>query len=203
MIIVALTGSIATGKTEIAKIFAAKGVPVFDSDAAVHDLYSRGGAAVKKIGSIIPSAIVNDAVDRGILANELLRDATLLKRIEKCVHPLVWDLQSRFLSTTRDANAPFVIIDIPLLFETGQQGKFDRIIVASAPPDVQRARALGRTGMTVEKLELILSRQTPDAQKRQMAHYVVNTSGSLEDTARQIDDIAEHLTAIEEDGNDA
>jgi len=202
MIVVGLTGSIAMGKTEAARMFAARGIPVFDSDAAVHHLYAHGGAAVDNIAKIVPPAVVDGTVNRHILATELLKTPELLKLIENAVHPLVRNMQDRFLQTARETSIPFVILDIPLLFETGRQNEVDKIIVVSAPPAIQRARALSRPAMTENKLDLVLSRQTPDPEKRQMADYVIDTSGQLDDTARQIDHIIEELWHLAEGYND-
>jgi len=201
MIIAALTGSIAMGKSETAKMFAARGIPVFDSDAAVHALYSEGGEAVEVIRSIAPSAVENGRVDRQKLSVLVQQRPSLLKDIEAVVHPLVKARQKEFLSDARAAGAGLAVLDIPLLFETGRQADVDVVLVVSAGPELQRMRALARPGMTPEKLDLILSRQIPDADKRARADYVIDTSRSLADTAHAVDQIIADLKARAETGS--
>ena len=201
MIIAALTGSIAMGKSETAKMFAARGIPVFDSDAAVHALYSEGGEAVEVIRSIAPSAVENGRVDRQKLSVLVQQRPSLLKDIEAVVHPLVKARQKAFLLDARAAGAGLAVLDIPLLFETGRQADVDVVLVVSAGPELQRMRALARPGMTPEKFELILSRQIPDADKRARADYVIDTSRSLADTAHAVDQIIADLKARAETGS--
>lgn len=186
MITVGLTGSIAMGKSETAKMFAARGIPVFDSDAAVHELYAPGGAAVSPLRLLVPDAIIDGAVDRRKLASLVQADATLLKQIEAAVHPLVKSLQATFLAEA-EKHSDIAVLDIPLLFETGRQKDVDVIVVVSTDATSQRRRALARPGMTPEKLDFILSRQVPDADKRARADFVIDTSVSLADTAREVD----------------
>ena len=186
MIVAGLTGSIAMGKSETARMFAARGIPVFDSDAAVHELYAQGGAAVEPLRTLAPGVIVEDRVDRSRLAALVQVDPLLLGKIERVVHPLVRNRQIAFLGAAAD-HSDLAVLDIPLLFETGRQGEVDVVIVVSAAPELQRARALARAGMTPEKLDFILSRQVPDAEKRARADYVIDTSVSLADTAREVD----------------
>lgn len=186
MIVVGLTGSIAMGKSETAKMFAARGVPVFDSDAAVHDLYATGGAAVEHLRRLVPEVIADNAVDRRRLAALVQADSSLLPRIEAVVHPLVRERQKAFLAKSA-AHADLAVLDIPLLFETGREGEVDVVVVVSADEAQQRVRALARPGMSPEKLAFILSRQVPDAEKRARADYVIDTSVSLEETAREVD----------------
>mgnify|MGYP001766586832 CR=1 FL=1 len=195
MIVAGLTGSIAMGKSETAKMFAARGIPVFDSDAAVHELYSRGGEAVAAIASFAPAAVKDGAVDRQALAERVIADPNLLQKIERAVHPLVKERQSAFLASAREAGVSIAVLDIPLLFETGREAEVDCVIVASARADIQRERALRRPGMNPEKLAFILSRQVPDAEKRARADYVIDTSVSLEDTAREVERVIEDLKA--------
>lgn len=194
MILLGLTGSIAMGKSETAKLFRARGIPVFDSDAAVHALYAKGGEGVNALRVIAPSAIVDEAVDRARLAALVSATPGLLKEVEAVVHPLVRQKQEQFLA--RNDGAPVAVLDIPLLFETGRDKDVDRIVVVSAPAEVQARRALSRPGMTKEKLDFILSRQVPDGEKRARAHYVVETSISIEDAARQVDHIVDELHAM-------
>lgn len=186
MIVVGLTGSIAMGKSEAANIFRSLGVPVFDSDAEVHRLYSRGGAAVAPIGKLFPAAIVDGAVDRRILAKVVLENPQALRLLESVVHPLVRSSKMDFLDECRIVGVKMVVLDTPLLFETGRENEVDVVVVVSAPPEIQRARALQRPGMTAEKLDQILMRQLPDAQKRANADYTVDTSRGIDDTATQL-----------------
>lgn len=187
MIIAGLTGSIAMGKTETAKMFAARGIPVFDSDAVVHQLYAKGGGAVAAIRPLAPSAIVEDAVDRGELAALVLADPELLKKIEAVVHPLVKAQQKAFLADAEERSCDLAVLDIPLLFETKREKDVDVIVVVSAGAKLQRERALKRPGMTAEKLDFILSRQLPDEEKRVRADFVIDTSSDLETTAHDVD----------------
>lgn len=186
MITVGLTGSIAMGKSETAKMFTARGIPVFDSDAAVHELYGPGGAAVPPLRLLVPDAIIDGAVDRRKLANLVQGDATLLKQIETVVHPLVKMRQTVFLADAEN-HSDIAVLDIPLLFETGREREVDVVVVVSTDATSQRQRALARPGMTPEKFDFILSRQVPDAEKRARADYVIDTSVSLADTAREVD----------------
>lgn len=193
MIVAALTGSIAMGKSETAKMFAARGIPVFDSDAAVHALYAKGGAAVPAIAALVPSAIVDDAVDRRELSAAIQADPPLLRRIEAAVHPLVKDMQRQFLAQASSSGAGVALLDIPLLFETGREKDADVVIVVSAGDRLQRERALKRTGMTPEKLDFILSKQLPDVEKRARADYVIDTSVSLTETDREVERVIADL----------
>jgi dephospho-CoA kinase len=195
MIVAALTGSIAMGKSETARMFAAQGIPVFDSDAAVHALYDKGGGAVAAIGSIAPLAVVQGSVDRRKLAEMIQAQPLLLPRIESAVHPLVQKMQAQFLADAATAGADMVILDVPLLFETGREKDVDVVIVVSAGERLQRGRALSRPGMTAEKFDFIVSRQLPDEQKRARADYVIDTSSSLADTAREVERVIADMRA--------
>lgn len=194
MIIAGLTGSIAMGKSETAKIFAARGIPVFDSDAAVHALYAPGGDAVDAVRKIAPQAIVAGGVDRQKLAALVQADPSLLPKVEAVVHPLVKARQAAFIADALD-RSDIAVLDIPLLFETGRDREVDVVLVVSAGESLQRARALARAGMTAEKLDFILSRQMPDSEKRMRADYVIDTSVSLEETAREIDRVIAAIRA--------
>ena len=187
MIVLGLTGSIAMGKTETAKMFAARGVPVFDSDSAVHALYAQGGSAVPKVAALAPDAIVDGSVDRRRLAALIQTDPSLLGRIESVVHPLVEAMQRQFLKNAAAEGADMVMLDIPLLFEKGREDDVDVIIVVSAGEQLQRQRALSRAGMTAEKLDFILARHLPDPEKRTRADYVIDTSENLAETAREVE----------------
>jgi dephospho-CoA kinase len=192
MIIVGLTGSIGMGKTETGKLFAKLGVPVSDSDAIVHALYEKGGAAVKDIAKAFPQAVENGRVDRAVLGRMVTADPEKLRRLEEIVHPLVRAAQKRFIDENRDKKV--IVLDIPLLFETGRDKDVDRIVVVSAPADIQRARVLARKGMTEEKFAAILARQTPDAEKRARADFIVDTSQGLDHAERQVRAIVDQLT---------
>lgn len=186
MIIIGLTGSIGMGKSTVAAMFADEGAPGFDSDAAVHALYARGGAAVAQVDAAFPGAAKDGAIDRVALSAQVVGNAEAIRRLEEIVHPLVRVAQMTFLQQHRDAGAPFVVLDIPLLFEGGGGKLVNKTVVVSAPADVQRARVLARPGMTVEKFEAILARQMPDAEKRSLADFVIDTGVSLADTRAQV-----------------
>lgn len=195
MIVAGLTGSIASGKSETAKMFASYGIPVFDSDAAVHALYQEGGDAVAALASIAPSAVVEGRVDRQKLSAIVQAQPALLTKIENLVHPLVKTLQDRFLTCAQTKGAEIVVLDVPLLFETGREREVDVVIVVSAGALLQRQRALSRPNMTPEKLDFILSRQVSDQQKRANADYVIDTSVSREETARAVERVIADLRA--------
>jgi dephospho-CoA kinase len=193
MLLVGLTGSLAMGKTETARMFAGLGVPVFDADAEVHHLYAVGGAAVGPVAEAFPEALVDGAIDRARLSAGLLADPSRLPSLEAIVHPLVRAAESRFLDEARGAHEPFVILDIPLLFETGRDSAMDRIVVVSTSSENQRRRALARPGMTEEKLARLLARQTPDADKRARADFIVDTGRGLDDAFDQVRRIVSRL----------
>jgi len=180
MIRIGLTGSIGMGKSTVAAMFAAEGVPVFDADAAVHALQGPGGAVVAAIEVAFPGSAGPDGVDRARLGAAVLGDDAAMKRLESIVHPAVAAERARFLAD--HADAPMVVFDIPLLFETGGEKAVDSIMVVSAPADIQRARVLARPGMTEAKFAAILARQLPDADKVARADHVIPTGGSLAET---------------------
>jgi dephospho-CoA kinase len=171
--VLGLTGGIGMGKSTTAAMFAARGVPVWDADAAVHRLYAPGGAAVAPMAAVFPGAVFEGAVDRGALRRIIASDPAALPRIEAVVHPLVAADRAEFLARQ---TAPILLLDIPLLFEGGNDRLCDGVAVVSVPPDVQRARVLDRGTMTPEDLDRILSRQMPDADKRARATWVIDTT---------------------------
>jgi dephospho-CoA kinase len=191
--VIGLTGSIGMGKSETAKLFAGEGIPVHDADAVIAQLYGKGGAAVDIIAREFPGTVKNGAVDRAALSAAVVNNPVALKKLEKLVHPLVAAERDGFLDA---ANAPIVLFDIPLLFETGAHADVDAIVVASAPEHVQRARVLARPGMTAEKFEALKARQLDDAQKRQQAHYVVITDKGLDHAREQVKMILADIRAI-------
>ncbi|MDQ3144760.1 MAG: dephospho-CoA kinase [Pseudomonadota bacterium] len=180
----ALTGSIGMGKSTVAAMFAAAGIPLFDADAAVRKLQGPGGRLVPAIEARFPGTTRDGTVDREALAARVLSDPGELAALEALVHPAVHHERTRFI--VEHGDAPALLFDIPLLFETGGDAAFDEVIVASAPADMQRERVLARPGMTAAKLDSILARQLPDAEKRARADHVVDTSGSFDETRAQV-----------------
>jgi dephospho-CoA kinase len=187
MITLAITGSIGMGKSTVAGMFAEAGIPTFDADATVRKLQGPGGRLVPQIEARFPGTTRDGAVDREALSSAVLGDPDELAALEAIVHPAVHHERTRFIIENGDS--PALLFDIPLLFETGGDAAFDKVIVVSAPADVQRERVLRRPGMTQEKLDQILARQLPDSEKRERADFIVDTSGSLTETRRQVDAI--------------
>jgi dephospho-CoA kinase len=187
MIRIALTGSIGMGKSTVARMFERAGVPVFDADAEVRRLQAPGGALVEAIERRFPGSVRDGGVDRDALSERVLGNPAELAALEAIVHPAVSRERERFI--TDHADAPALLFEIPLLFETGGEGAFDTVIVVSALPEIQRERVLSRPGMTAEKLDSILARQLPDANKRGRADFVIDTGGSVAETARQVEHI--------------
>ena len=173
MITLGLTGSIGMGKSTTAQMFRDAGVPVWDADAAVHRLYALGGAAVGPIGALYPDAIVGRTVSRRVLKDVIAQDRDALRRIEDIVHPLVAQDRAAFLDKEKDA--ALVVFDIPLLYETGADSWLDKVLVVTAPPEVQKARVLARGTMSEAEFEAMLARQMPDAAKRDRADFVIET----------------------------
>ncbi|MEL6640230.1 MAG: dephospho-CoA kinase [Pseudomonadota bacterium] len=190
MITLGLTGSIGMGKSTTAQMFADRGVPVWDADAAVHRIYAVGGAAVEPIAALYPIAITNGAVDRGKLKDMMAANDAVLPKIQDIVHPLVAADRQSFLD--RHANAEFVLLDIPLLFETGAEAWLDVTICVSAPADLQEHRVLSRPGMTKATFDMIIANQMPDAEKRSKADYVIPTIDVAE-TRAAVDDLLQRL----------
>jgi dephospho-CoA kinase len=187
VIVLGLTGSIGMGKSTTAAMFAARGVPVFDADAAVHALYAGPLAAM--VEAAFPGTTMDGRVDRTALAARVVGDDDALRRLEAIVHPAVRDVQRRFLDEARRAGRPLVVLDIPLLFEAGREGDVDAVVVVSAPPEIQRARVLARPGMTTERFEALLARQVPDAEKRRRADVMIDTGSGLEAAAAAVEAI--------------
>ena len=175
-----LTGSIGMGKSTVAAMFADLGVPVFDADAAVHRLQGPAGRVVAAIERAFPSTTGEQGVNRTALAEAVLGDEAAMRRLEAIVHPAVAEERAAFLA--EHADAPLVVFDVPLLFETGGEARVDKVAVVSAAPDVQRARVLARPGMTAAKLDAILARQLPDADKRARADFTIPTDVPLAET---------------------
>jgi dephospho-CoA kinase len=187
MIRIALTGSIGMGKSTVARMFAAAGVPVFDADAVVRQLQGPGGALIERIAELFPGCVRSGTLDRECLAQIVLADRSKLALLEKIVHPAVREWRETFIGKHRDS--PALIFEIPLLFETSGEREFDKVIVVSAPAEVQRARVLERESMTVDKLNSILARQMPDEEKRRRADFVIDTGGDLSTTDGQVRNI--------------
>lgn len=200
MIVVGLTGSIGMGKSTTAGLFAAAGAPVYDADAEVRRLYAAGGAAVAPVEAAFPGVTVDGAVDRGRLGDRVLGDPAALARLNGIVWPLMGQAREAFFEAARDAGAPVVVLDIPLLYETGGERGVDCVVVVSAPEEMQSARVLARPGMTQAKLEAIRAAQTPDAEKRARADYVIDTSRGLAFAKDQVRTILQALKARCETG---
>ncbi|MBP7002411.1 dephospho-CoA kinase [Amaricoccus sp.] len=189
-----LTGSIGMGKSTTAAAFAAEGVPVWDADAAVHRLYGPGGAGGAALAGLVPDAIASDgAVDRERLRAAVLAEPALLDAVEARIHPLVAADRAVFIAA--NAAAPLVVLDIPLLYETGAEAGLDAVLVVSAPAEAQRARVLARPGMSVEAFERILARQVPDAEKRRRADHMIETHEGVDAAREKVRDLVERLTA--------
>ncbi|MGH7027211.1 dephospho-CoA kinase [Brevundimonas sp.] len=189
MIILGLTGSIGMGKSTTAQMFADAGALLWDADAAVHRLYARGGAAVGPLHEAFPGVVVDGTVDRVRLAEALGRDEDAFRRLEAIVHPLVAQDRALDLAAARAEGVRLAVLDIPLLFETGGDGLVDAVVVVTADPEVQAARVLARPGMTRERLDAILARQTPDAEKRRRADFLVDTGRGLDAARDQVREI--------------
>ena len=191
MIVLGLTGSIGMGKSTTARMFVEQGVPVHDSDEAVHRLYA--GAAAPLVEAAFPGTTRDGVVDRALLAARILGDADAIRRVEAIVHPLVRADADAFLARARASGAPIAVLDIPLLFETSGTGRVDKVVVVTAPAEVQRQRVLARPGMTEEKFRAILARQVPDAEKRRLADFIVDSSQGMEAARDQVRAIIDAL----------
>jgi dephospho-CoA kinase len=194
MIILGLTGSIGMGKSTTAKLFAEAGVPVYDADAAVHMLYE--GEAAPAIEAAFPGATVDGKVDRNRLSARVVHDPAAIKRLEQIVHPMLGASRQKFLRDAEQSGAPVAVVDVPLLFETGGEERVDAVVVVTTTPEIQRERILERPNMTDEKLDAILARQMPDAEKRKRAHFVVDTSHGLDPVRARIRDILDEAAKM-------
>jgi len=194
MLVLGLTGSIGMGKSTTAKLFVEAGVPVYDADATVHQLYE--GEAAAAIEAAFPGTTGNGKVDRTLLSPKVVHDADAMKRLESIVHPMLRAHHQKFLEDAERSGAPVAVVDIPLLYETGGENRVDAVVVVTTAPETQRERILARDGMTPEKLDAILTRQLPDAEKRKRADFVVDTSHGLEPVRAQIREILEQVRKI-------
>jgi dephospho-CoA kinase len=195
VIVIGLTGSIGMGKSTTAAMFAAEGAPVYDADAEVHILQGPGGAAVAPIEAAFPGVVKNGAVDRGELGGRVLGDAAAIKRLEAIVHPLLGASRAAFFERAEAERALMVVLDIPLLFETGGEKRVDAVVVASAPADIQRERVLARPGWNAGRLDAVLAKQLPDAEKRARADFIVDTGHGLEPAREQVRRVISTLKA--------
>jgi dephospho-CoA kinase len=194
VIVAGLTGSIAMGKSTAARMFAELGCPVFDADSAVHDFYQTEGAAL--VESVFPGVVVDGLVDRERLATRVLDEYDAISRLETIVHPAVALRRARFLEQARGLGRRAAFCDIPLLFETGGDRAFDLVVVVSARPEIQRARALARQGATRAKFEAIMLRQMSDIEKRRRAHFVIDTNGPLDESRAQAESFVRAIGAL-------
>ena len=194
MVILGLTGSIGMGKSTTAKLFAEAGVPVYDVDAAVHMLYE--GQAAPAIEAAFPGATVEGKVDRNRLSARVVHDPAAIKRLEAIVHPMLGASRQKFLHDAEQSGAPVAVVDVPLLFETGGENRVDAVVVVTTTPEIQRQRILERPNMTEEKLQAILARQMPDAEKRKRANFVVDTSHGLDPVRARIRDILDEAAKM-------
>ena len=195
MIVIGLTGSIGMGKSTTAQMFLAEGVPVYDADAEVRALYAPGGAAVGPIEAAFPGVVREGAVDRKLLGDRVLGDPQALNRLNGIVWPLMGAARKRFLDLAEARNAEFVVLDIPLLLETGGEAKIDKVVVVSTTPDIQRERVMAREGMTAPRFEAIFAAQMPDAEKRRRADFIIDTGHGLEAARRQVREVLATLRA--------
>ncbi len=185
-----LTGSIGMGKSTTAQMFRDEGIPVWDADAAVHELYAKDGAAVGPIQSELPDAIVDAAVSRDRLKQMISEDLSVMGKLEEIVHPLVAQHRAAFLD---EHSGPLLVLDIPLLFETNAQNWLSSVLVVTAPPDIQKERVMARPGMTEEQFTRILARQMPDSEKRALADHIIETL-TLDDTRKAVRKLIAELT---------
>jgi dephospho-CoA kinase len=194
MIVLGLTGSVAMGKSTTAGFFADEGVPVHDADSVVHRLYE--GDAVPVVEAAFPGTTADGKIDRVKLGSRVMGDLAALRQLEAIVHPMVQDAERRFLAEAEAKGAPVVVLDIPLLLETGGDSRVDAVVVATAPAEVQRARAMSRSGMTEQRLDAMLARQMPDSEKRLRADFLVDTSRGFDDARAQVRAILDKVATM-------
>ena len=195
MTIIGLTGSIGMGKTTTAKMFQELGCPVFDSDAAVHNLYKSGGRAVPLLKAVFPDVIKKGAVDRALLGAHMRKDPLNLQVLESFIHPMIADDRQAFLNKAQENKNSIVVFDVPLLFETGGDKNVDIVVVVTAPAEVQKKRVLSRAGMSEDLFESLLKRQMPDADKRRRADYLIYTDKGLDFAREQVQKIVSRITS--------
>lgn len=194
MLLLGLTGSIGMGKSTTAKLFEEAGVPVYDADATVHKVYE--GEAVPVVEAAFPGSTINGKVDRQKLSAMVVNNAEAMKRLEAIVHPMLRSHQQKFLGEAERAGAPVAVLDVPLLFETGGEKRVDAVVVVTTTPEIQRERILARENMTPDKLDAILGRQLPDAEKRKRADFVVDTSHGLDPVRLRIREILDQVVKM-------
>ncbi len=202
MIVLGLTGSIGMGKTATAAMFREMGVPVYDADAAVHALYEKGGAAVEPLSMRFSGIVKDGAIDRTALRKKVIDDAAAMADLETIVHPLVGQAQMAFRQESASAGAAFVVLDIPLLFETGGDRHCDYVAVVSAPASIQRQRVLSREGMTEDAFEAILGKQIPDAEKRARADFILTSAFGFDFTRAHVQAITDLMIRLDAEGQD-
>ena len=195
MLILGLTGSIGMGKSTTAKLFAEAGVPVYDADATVHLVY-EGGETAAAVEAAFPGTTVDGKVDRTLLSPKVVHDPDAMKRLEAIVHPMLQAHHRQFLDEAERSGAPIAVVDVPLLFETGGDARVDAVVVVTTAPEVQRERILAREGMTAEKLDAILARQLPDAEKRRRADFIVDTSHGLDPVRIRVREILDQAVKL-------
>lgn len=196
MLIVGLTGCIGSGKSTSACMFAKRGIPVYDADAVVHRLYSRGGAAVDLVRQAFPDVIVDEAVDRELLGHRIFSDFRAWTLLENIVHPLVHAQEQAFIRRAHHMGVRCAVLEIPLLMETGGNARCDCVVLTTAPEDVRRARALRRSNMSVARLDVIQDRQMSEDQKYAHAHFLIDTGYGLEIAEHAVDDILRVLAGM-------
>lgn len=192
MIVLGLTGSIGMGKSTTAKFFKQKGIPVYDADETVHQLY-QDESVIKRITAIFDDCLTDNHIDRAKISRQIVQEPAKLVSLEKIIHPLVREKENAFVATHRKNGDKLVVLDIPLLFETGGLERVDKIAVVSAPLEIQRQRVLQRDGWTEEKFQAVLARQIPDSEKRMRADFIIDTSKGLEYAENEVDNIISHL----------
>jgi dephospho-CoA kinase len=182
MVVIGLTGSIGMGKSTVAKMMKGFGLPVYSADEAVHEVMKKGGSAVRPVRKFFPESIKKGAVDRMSLSRSIASDPRRLRQLERIIHPLIRESERAFLKKAKERKAPAVVLEIPLLFETGAEKRCDVVLCVSSPRKIQKERVLGRKGMTEEKFRALIARQMPSSEKCKRANYVVPTGTTLAET---------------------